>query len=122
MEKAITYQDLVQNSAEFSAEVILTHSSPILLVGDVQVSIQFKLLDGRSAHDKTPDKTRTFGHITSGIRNRDLRVEAVQVHTRIRLCDDEDGCLVGCSAMLSGRSLQTFQRSLLPPSSGRSPP
>jgi hypothetical protein len=33
----------------------------------------------------------------------------------------EDGCLLGCSAVLSGRSLPTFQRSLLPPSSGRSP-
>jgi hypothetical protein len=31
----------------------------------------------------------------------------------------EDGCLLGCSAVYSGRSLQTFQRSLLPPSSGR---
>jgi hypothetical protein len=28
-----------------------------------------------------------------------------------------DGCLLGCSAVLSGRSLPTFQRSLLPPSS-----
>jgi hypothetical protein len=32
----------------------------------------------------------------------------------------EDGCLLGCSAVLSGRSLPTFRRSLLPPSSGRS--
>jgi hypothetical protein len=31
----------------------------------------------------------------------------------------EDGCLLGKSAMLSGRSLPTFQRSLLPSSSGR---
>jgi hypothetical protein len=28
----------------------------------------------------------------------------------------EDGCLLGCSAVYSGRSLPTFQRSLLPPS------
>jgi hypothetical protein len=27
----------------------------------------------------------------------------------------EDGYLLGCSAVLSGRSLPTFQRSLLPP-------
>jgi hypothetical protein len=31
----------------------------------------------------------------------------------------EDGCVLGCSAVKSGRSLPTFQRSLLPPSSGR---
>jgi hypothetical protein len=31
--------------------------------------------------------------------------------------DFEDGCLLGCSAMQSGRSVPTFQRSLLPPSS-----
>jgi hypothetical protein len=30
----------------------------------------------------------------------------------------EDGCLLGCSTTLSGRRLPTFQRSLLPPSSG----
>jgi hypothetical protein len=30
----------------------------------------------------------------------------------------EDGCLLGCSAEYSGRSLPTFQMSLLPPSSG----
>jgi hypothetical protein len=30
----------------------------------------------------------------------------------------EDGCLLGCSAVQSGRSLPTFQRSLLPPSPG----
>jgi hypothetical protein len=28
----------------------------------------------------------------------------------------EDGCLLGCSAVLSGRSVLTFQRYLLPPS------
>jgi hypothetical protein len=32
----------------------------------------------------------------------------------------EDGCLLGCSAVKSGRSISTFQRSLLPLSSGRS--
>jgi hypothetical protein len=31
----------------------------------------------------------------------------------------EDGCPLGCSAVQSGRSLPTFHRSLLPPSSGR---
>jgi hypothetical protein len=31
----------------------------------------------------------------------------------------EDGCLLGCSTVQSGRSLPTFQSSLLPPSSGR---
>jgi hypothetical protein len=31
----------------------------------------------------------------------------------------EDGCLLGCNTMQSGRSLPAFQRSLLPPSSGR---
>jgi hypothetical protein len=31
----------------------------------------------------------------------------------------EDGCLLGCCAVYSGRSLPTFQRCLLPPSSGR---
>jgi hypothetical protein len=30
----------------------------------------------------------------------------------------EDGCLLGCSAVQSGRSLPTIQRFLLPPSSG----
>jgi hypothetical protein len=30
----------------------------------------------------------------------------------------EDGCLLGCNAMQSRRSLPMFQRSLLPPSSG----
>jgi hypothetical protein len=30
-----------------------------------------------------------------------------------------DGCLLGCSAVHTGRSLLRFQRSLLPPSSGR---
>jgi hypothetical protein len=30
-----------------------------------------------------------------------------------------DGCLLGCSPVYSGRSLPTFQRTLLPPSSGR---
>jgi hypothetical protein len=33
------------------------------------------------------------------------------------LRNNEDGCLLGCSAVQSGRSLPTFQRSLLPPSS-----
>jgi hypothetical protein len=28
----------------------------------------------------------------------------------------EDGCLLGCSAVFSGRSFPTFQRPLLPPS------
>jgi hypothetical protein len=32
---------------------------------------------------------------------------------------NEDGCLLGFSAVQSGRSLLTFQRSLLPPSPGR---
>jgi hypothetical protein len=32
----------------------------------------------------------------------------------------EDKCLLGCLAVYSGRSLPTFQRYLLPPSSGRS--
>jgi hypothetical protein len=32
----------------------------------------------------------------------------------------KDGCLLGCSAVLFGRSLPTFQMPLLPPSSGRS--
>jgi hypothetical protein len=31
----------------------------------------------------------------------------------------EDGCLMGCCAVKSGRSLPTFQRCLMPPSSGR---
>jgi hypothetical protein len=31
----------------------------------------------------------------------------------------EDGCLLGCCALLSGRNLLTFHRCLLPPSSGR---
>jgi hypothetical protein len=31
----------------------------------------------------------------------------------------KDGCLLGCCAVWSGRSLPTFQRCLLPPSSGR---
>jgi hypothetical protein len=31
----------------------------------------------------------------------------------------EDGCLLGCSTVLSGRSLPAFQRTLLPPSSRR---
>jgi hypothetical protein len=31
----------------------------------------------------------------------------------------EEGCLLGCSTVKSGRSLPTFQRSLLPPSSGQ---
>jgi hypothetical protein len=31
---------------------------------------------------------------------------------------NEDGCILGCSTVLSGRSLLMFQRSLLPPSSG----
>jgi hypothetical protein len=31
----------------------------------------------------------------------------------------EDHCLLGCCAVYSGRSLSTFQRYLLPPSSGR---
>jgi hypothetical protein len=31
----------------------------------------------------------------------------------------EDGCLLGCCAMQPGRSLPTFQRCLLPPSSGQ---
>jgi hypothetical protein len=31
----------------------------------------------------------------------------------------EDGCLLGCSSMYTGISLPTFQRSVLPPSSGR---
>jgi hypothetical protein len=31
----------------------------------------------------------------------------------------EDGCLLACCAVQSGRSLTTFQRCLLPPSSGR---
>jgi hypothetical protein len=30
----------------------------------------------------------------------------------------KDGCRLGCSTVYSGRSLPTFQRSLLPPSSG----
>jgi hypothetical protein len=34
--------------------------------------------------------------------------------------EHEDGCLLGCCAMQSGRSLPTFQRCLLPPSSGYS--
>jgi hypothetical protein len=33
----------------------------------------------------------------------------------------KDGCLLGCSAMLSGRSLPPFQRSLLPPTTGSQP-
>jgi hypothetical protein len=33
--------------------------------------------------------------------------------------DYEDGCLLGCSAVWTGVSLPTFQRSVLPPSSGR---
>jgi hypothetical protein len=32
--------------------------------------------------------------------------------------ENEDGCLLGCSAVWTGVSLQAFQRSLLPPSSG----
>lgn len=32
---------------------------------------------------------------------------------------DEDGCLLGCGAVQSGRSLPTFHGSLLLPSSGR---
>jgi hypothetical protein len=31
----------------------------------------------------------------------------------------EDGCLLGCWAVMSGRGLPTFQKCLLPPSSGR---
>jgi hypothetical protein len=31
----------------------------------------------------------------------------------------EDGCLLRCSAVWTGMSLPTFQRSVLPPSSGR---
>jgi hypothetical protein len=34
---------------------------------------------------------------------------------------NKDGCLLSCSAVLSGRSLPTFQRSLLPPSLGQLP-
>jgi hypothetical protein len=30
-----------------------------------------------------------------------------------------DGCLLDCSAVYSGRRLPAFQRTLLPPSSGR---
>jgi hypothetical protein len=30
----------------------------------------------------------------------------------------EDGCLLGCSTMQTGMGLPTFQRSVLPPSSG----
>jgi hypothetical protein len=33
--------------------------------------------------------------------------------------DYEDGCLLGCIAVYTGISLPTFQRSVLPPSSGR---
>jgi hypothetical protein len=36
--------------------------------------------------------------------------------------EEEDGCLLGCSAVYSGRSLPMFQRSLLPPSSARYSP
>jgi hypothetical protein len=35
------------------------------------------------------------------------------------LTTDEEGCLLGCCAVLSVRSLPTFQRYLLPPSAGR---
>jgi hypothetical protein len=34
----------------------------------------------------------------------------------------EDGCLLGCCAVSSGRSLRTFRRCLLPPSSGLNNP
>jgi hypothetical protein len=33
----------------------------------------------------------------------------------------EDGCLLGCSAVWTGITLPTFQRSVLPPSSGLQP-
>jgi hypothetical protein len=33
----------------------------------------------------------------------------------------EDGCLLGCSAVQSGRNLPTFQMCLLPPQSGIAP-
>jgi hypothetical protein len=36
--------------------------------------------------------------------------------------EDEDDCLLGCCAMLYGRNWLTFQRCLLPPSSGRDHP
>jgi hypothetical protein len=36
--------------------------------------------------------------------------------------DNEDGCLLGCCAVWSGRCLLKFQRCLLPPSSGRNNP
>jgi hypothetical protein len=39
--------------------------------------------------------------------------------TRRQNSEQEDGCILGCCAVQSGRSLPTFQRYLLPPSSGR---
>jgi hypothetical protein len=46
--------------------------------------------------------------------------ENLVIHIEGRtLTKDENGCLLGCNAEYSGRSLPTFQRSLLPPSSGR---
>jgi hypothetical protein len=41
------------------------------------------------------------------------------LHRRRQPSSYSNGCLLGCSAVQSGGSLPTFQRSLLPPSSGR---
>jgi hypothetical protein len=40
-------------------------------------------------------------------------------HVRVDKLTVADGCLLGCCAVSSDRSLPAFQRSLLPPSSGR---
>jgi hypothetical protein len=37
---------------------------------------------------------------------------------QVAFCECEDGCLLRCSAVWSGRRLPTFQRYFLPPSSG----
>jgi hypothetical protein len=54
-----------------------------------------------------------FTRITVAVKYENVHISKYDANNTIL---DEDGCLLGCSAMESGRTLPTFQRSLLPPS------
>jgi hypothetical protein len=66
----------------------------------------FEEYAGNKNRKKLTDNTRQYRHIL----NKNEK----------RIPKKKDDCLLGCCAVYSGRRLPTFQRCLLPPSSGRS--
>jgi hypothetical protein len=55
----------------------------------------------------------------SGLDDINLLVGGGDINTRKNNVDTEDGCILGGCDPWSGRRLPTFQRCLLPPSTGQ---